>query len=270
VGRYSELKIYYEMSEADAPQVFSVKGTGAMRATLPPPGEFGGTFYATGYWDCEAGFLQGMRFQKLDIRLDPRDPAVLRMKGKASNQNTLRAPDFTIRVLPVGAESLTAKVSYRLIATRDFCVDSNRQVLHEGFRAARIASNYLSGDTHDSDQARYVNSELMKHCAGLQNQNGFIFANPLPMGQARLFLVHADDEPRATPTLRIRFSKPGPAAITPQGYVTESQDQNDDNVDLWENWENAGASYTSGQLVGRFLYDLEATAPMPLPCDSNH
>lgn len=268
VGRYSELKIHHEIGGLGAPQVFSVKGNGAMRAVLPPPGEFGGTFYATGYWDCDAGFLQGMRFLKLDIRLDPKDPGILRIRGKASNQDSLRAPNFTIRVLPVTSAFFSARASYKLIATRDLCVDFNRQMLHEGFRVARIASNYLSGATHDSDQARYVNSEQVKFCAGLLNQNGFIFANPLPMGQARLFLVHRDDEPRATPTLRIRFGMPAPAQITPQGYVTQSVNPNDDNVDLWGNWDSVAASYTRGAAVGKFLYDLEASAPMPLSCDS--
>jgi hypothetical protein len=214
-GKFSELKIARRASAGDFPQVFSVKGSGALRAALPK-GVFGGTFYGTGYWDCDGnvGFQQQFVIKKLDLTLDAGN--VLRLRGKATN-GTMRAPDFTLRVLPSLKNRITVEVNYKLVATRDFCVDETRQDNHEGFRIARVASNYISPSVHDSDLARYINAAQQVVCVALQNQNGLILNEPTTLGQSPITLAHTSNLPEKDPTLTIEFIQPPLSQIVPQG-----------------------------------------------------
>jgi uncharacterized protein (TIGR03437 family) len=263
-GRFTELRIHYQIAN-EAPQVFSVKGNGALRAVLPPPGQFGGTFYAAGYWDCERSLVQTLAITELNVEVEPAYPNLLKLSGKASNLSSFEAADFTLRLQPPSAGVVRAEVSYTLMATRAFCVDQTRQAQREGFRLARIASSFISNDVRDSDQAVYLNSTGAIVRADLRNESGFIFASPQPLGKPRLELIHRDAQPRNTPTLSIIFSEPALGEITPQGFVTRSNDPNDDNVDLWGNWDKAKAQYAAGERIGRFAFTLEATPPGTTP-----
>lgn len=265
-GKFSELKIARMIGVGNYPQVFSVKGSGALRAALPN-GTFGGTFYATGYWDCDpnVGLVQDLYFTKLDLSLDAGN--VLRIRGKATNLNSLRAPNFTLRISPLANNQLTVGVNYKLVATRNFCVDATRQELHEGFRIARIASNYISPSVHDSDRARYVNASQQIVCTDLQNQDGFILNNPTTLGQPTITLAHTTNLPEKDPTLAIEFIQPPLSQITPQGWVSQSAIEDDDNVDFWGNWDGARASYLQGEVVRRFEYKLKVSAPGVVTCN---
>jgi len=265
-GKYSELKIARRVNRSNYPQVFSVKGSGALRAVLPD-GVFGGTFYGTGYWDCDPdiGFVQDLFITRLDLTLDA--GKVLRMSGKATNLNSLRAPNFTLRLLPSVQNSITVEVNYKLVATRNFCVDETRQEQSEGFRIARIASNYISPSVHDSDVARYTDASQQIVCANLVNQDGFILNSPTTLGQSSIMLAHTTILPELDPTLTIEFIQPPLSQITPQGYVSASSDPNDDNVDFWGNWDGARASYSKGETIRRFEYKLKATAPGAVTCN---
>lgn len=265
VGEYSEIKVSHVIQVLGFPQIFSVKGkNAALRPALPPPGEFGGTFYPTGYWDCDSGFVQNMQIIELDIHLNSTDTTILELQGEASNLSSFEAPDFFLRFLSPTLDSVTVEVSYNLIATRNFCIDPMRQGQHEGFRIARIASNFIDFQKHESDQARYVDSLLIEICDSLRNETGFIFTNPLPMGEPEMYLIHSDMKPRNTPTLLIKFFEPPPQRITPQGYVTFSLDPTDDNVDFWGNWDGAELTHTTGDTIGSFIYTLVAIPPSPI------
>lgn len=263
-GNFSELKLFHDIA-GGAPQVFSVKGSGALRPVLPTPGQFGGTFYATGYWDCERGFLQNTAITELNILIDPDDPGVLRLTGKASNLSSFEASDFTLRFLPSSMASVKVEVSYTLVATTTICVDEMRQGQREGFRIARIASNFLSSEIHDSDQAQYLSTPRKVVCENLKNNGRFMFSSPLAMAGTTLSLVHTRAVPRTTPTLHLTFREPVPGQITPRGFVAASSDSNDDNVDLWANWDGAKSTYVAGATIGRFDYTLEAIPPHALP-----
>ena len=265
MGTFSELKIFHGPSGMSRPQVFSVKGNGALRPALPPAGEFGATFYATGYWDCHSsvGFVQNLSILELDVIIDPDVPQNLLLVGAATNHESFGTSNLALRILPPQSSRVAAELSYTLLAERTFCVNAERQAQHEGFRIARMASNYISPETHDSDEAAYVDGSLAERRALLENGDTFVFESPDSLGLAELFLIHSDAEPRNTPTLSIRFLAP-PGAVTPQGYVTFSQDENDDNVDLWGNWTDAASSYGQGALIGDFRFALTATPPGPV------
>lgn len=266
VGNFSELKILHFMLNLGFPQIFSIKGNGALRPTIPQ-GEFGGTFYATGYWDSDSGFIQTMPILELDIQLNPVDTTILQFSGNSSNLITFEAPDFTLNVFPPSLDSVKVDVLYSLITTNDFNIDTTRQIQHEGFKIARIASNYISTQINDSDQARYIDTLGMEICVDLVNEDGFIFTDSsslFPMGESDLYLINTDSLPRNTPTLILKFLQPDPKFITPQGFVTYSIDPDDDNVDFWGNWESVEAAYNVGDTIGIFIYTLLAIPPEPI------
>jgi hypothetical protein len=256
----SELKVRRRMDGLGTPQVFSIKGQGALRPALPPPGAFGATFYASGYWDCALGLRQTLAIEALDVSLDPRAPSVLRFEGRASNPPTLVAPDFALRLEPPSHTALHAAVSYTLVASDDVCVSSAKRANHEAFRVARAASNYLSRSVHDSDAVHYVAAGHAV-CRALANREDFALREHDRLSGAPLRLVHREGRPRPTPTMALRFVDPPPAEITPQGYVTATEDPNADNVDLWGHWEGARPRYRPGERIGRFAFELEALAP---------
>ena len=128
-GAFSELKLFYDLPGGTF-QVFSVKGSGALRPALPPPGQFGATFYVTGYWECDRGFIQNTAITALGIAIDPERPGGLRLAGTASNLASFAADDFTLRLSPPTAISVKVDVSYTLRATAPLCVDQAFQGRH--------------------------------------------------------------------------------------------------------------------------------------------
>jgi len=265
----SELKVRHRMEGLGEPQVFSIKGIGALRPALPPPGAFGATFYASGYWDCELGLRQTLAIESLDVSLDPSEPGALRFAGRAANPPTLEAPDFVLRLEPPSAGKVGAALEYTLVAAGDVCVQPEKQARNEGFRVARAASNYISEAVHDSDGVAYVDRDGRTVCAALANREDFAVAAPRPLGDAPLALVHRGPRPRATPTVTLRFVEPPPGEVTPQGYVTGTLDPDADNIDLWGNWDNARTRYRAGERIARFRYHIEARAPEPPRCDAS-
>jgi len=262
----SELKVRRLEGAKRWPQVFSIKGIGALRPALPPPGAFGGTFYASGYWDCRLGLRQTLAIEALDVSADAERPGALVFAGRAANRPTLEADDFRLRLDPPSGDALRAEVAYTLTAAAPVCVASGKQALHEGFRVARAASNYLSPEIHDSDVIRYVPAGGAALCAPLAKREEFALRDPVPLDGQPLSLAHRSALPRPTPTLALRFREPPPAQVTPQGYVTATLDPNADNVDLWGNWDAARERYAAGERIGRFAYALEARAPRPEAC----
>ena len=266
--RCSELKVRHRLAGLGEPQVFSIKGIGALRPALPPPGAFGATFYASGYWDCRLGLRQTLAIEALDVALDPAQPGTLRFAGRAANPPTLAAPDFVVQIEPPSTAGVSAALSYTLVAAGEVCVRPEKQARNEGFRIARAASNYISEAVHDSDGIRYVGRDGRAVCAPLANREDFALAAPEPLGGGPLALVHAAPRPRATPTAAIRFLEPPPEQVTPQGYVTGTLDPDADNIDLWGNWDGARGRYRAGEPIGRFRYRIEARAPEPPSCEA--
>jgi len=263
VRHCSELKVRRRIDGQGMPQVFSIKGIGALRPALPPPGAFGATFYASGYWDCALGLRQTLAIRSLDISLDAEQPSALRFAGRAENPPTLAAPDFALRLEAPQGGALRAELDYTLVAAADVCVRRGKQALHEGFRIARAASNYISPALHDSDAIRYRVRSGRAVCQRLANREAFALPDPEPLSGPALELIHETPGPRPTPTLAIHFLEPPPEQVTPQGYVTGTLDPDADNIDLWGNWSAARDHWSAGERIGRFSYVLEAAPPTP-------
>jgi len=278
-GSFSELKLFYGFTGAGFPQVFSITGRGALRPSLPPPGEFGGSFWLTSYWDCSIGLVPSLVITELNLLVDPKDPKVLVFEGAVSNLTSFQATDVRLKFPAPASKEVKVDVSYTLIATRDFCVDASRQNLEDGFRVARMRANYLSNDENDNDLIRYkarlqacdwfgcfgVTGSV---CGSLHNDDSELVCFDDRLADPGMLLVHQSIWPRNTPTLKIDFDKPSPKKLNPQGVVAASIDPDEENVDFWANWRAAKNSYRAGKKVGKFEYTMKAIPPDTVSCNA--
>jgi hypothetical protein len=100
VGSFSELVLFYNVGGSGVVAVCTIKGSGGIRLSLPPPGVFGGTFYTTSYEDCNEGLVPPMSILQLDIRTRPGKRGDAQLKGKISNFTSMEAKDFTMKFSP--------------------------------------------------------------------------------------------------------------------------------------------------------------------------
>src|ERR1017187_1711603 len=94
VGSFSELILSYNVGGSGVVAVATIKGSGGIRLSLPPPGVFGGTFFTTGYQDCDEGLIPTMSIIQLDIRTRPGKRGDAQLKGKISNFTSMEGKDF--------------------------------------------------------------------------------------------------------------------------------------------------------------------------------
>ena len=214
-GNFSELKLYFGFTGAGFPQVFSITGRGEMRASLPPPGEFGGSFWLTRYWDCAIGLVPSLVITQLNLVVDTKNPQGLNFQGAVSNLTSFGASDFRLRFPAPSFNEVMVEVNYTLVATRDFCVDSSRQSLEDG----------IPGRPHDDQlhrQQREAERFLpLQHPAGRIATGGVAWKGAVrsvaacttrtassvcfddKLTDPGLMLGHQSSSPRSTPTLKV-------------------------------------------------------------------
>jgi hypothetical protein len=66
--KLTELALSYNIDGTNVVPVCVVKGRGEIQMAVPNR-PFGGSFFLTGYWDCDAGYVPMMMISNLDIRL---------------------------------------------------------------------------------------------------------------------------------------------------------------------------------------------------------
>jgi len=278
-GNFSELKLYFGFTGAGFPQVFSITGRGALRASLPPPGEFGGSFWLTRYWDCAIGLVPSLVITELNLRVEPNSPQVLIFEGAVSNLTSFGASDFRLKFPSPGFNEVKVEVSYTLVATRDFCVDSSRQSLEEGFQVARMTSSFIDSDEKMNDLIRYdtrlaacngwgcygTNGSV---CGSLHNEDSELVCFDDKLTDPGLMLVHQSPYPRSTPTLKINFDQPKHKKLNPQGMSFFSDDPDVDNVDFWANWRAAKNAYKAGKKLGKFQFTMKVIPPDTVSCNA--
>lgn len=279
VGSFSELKLYYPFTGAGTPQIFSITGRGALRPSLPPPGEFGGSFWLTRYWDCSIGLVPSLVITELNLVVDPKSPKQLIFEGAVSNLTSFEATDFRLKFPTPDFGDVKVEVSYSLVATRDFCIDASRQSLNQGFQTARMEATYLSSSEKDNDYLRYharLNAcdwygcfgTTGSVCGSLHNDDPELVCFDDRLADAGLMLVHQSPYPRNTPTLKIDFNKPKYKKMNPQGFVADASDPEVENVNLWGNWHAAKNSYSAGKKVGKFEFTMKALTPGSIGCNA--
>ena len=278
-GSFSKLVVSYDVGGTGVVTVGTITGAGEIRLAPPPPGEFGGSFFTTGYWDCDDGFIPTMMLTELDIRVKGGKNGSLQLKGKISNGTSMAAKNFQLKLYAPQPDLVRADVRYSLVATRDFCVDQTIHTNADNFPVLRMAGNYLSATDQDVDKVRYFKvvgktcvlghcvTQKDTYCNDLVNQDEFIFDGGTRIGDPMIFLAHSQTVPRNTPTLEARILKPVHAQIRIQGTVAASADPTAQNVNFWGNWTEARDQYRDGHKVGKFQYRLQAVPARAITCD---
>lgn len=147
-------------------------------------------------------------------------------------------------------------------ATVNVTIDPIRRTEAQGFKLAQISSMFINEgsvcdgghtDCHDSNGARFIGSDLVRHQVAFTNltPSTFIFSLTLPLGGTWLDALHTDDESWQgnTPNVRIALDAlPDDHTITPQGWISATTNPNDDNVNLWLHDDGpASQAWTVGQ-----------------------
>ena len=281
VSSFSELMFSFNVGGSGVVSVCTITGSGAIRLSLPPPGVFGGTFFMTGYEDCDNGLIPPMSIVALDIQVKKGKNPEVRLKGQLSNFTSMEAKDFTLDISPPQSDFMRVDVEYSLVALRDICISQTNSDLADTFHVMSMAANYLSTNVQENDEARSLRvtqkicffygcvTTKKSFCKSLVNTNGFLYDSPKKLGSSTLDLVHTQPVPQNTPTLKVQFHSPASNTIKPQGFVNESVDPTDQNVNVWGNWNAANSEYRNKKKIQKFRYTLSVAPPQALSCDDS-
>ena len=285
VGAFSELAFSYNIDGTNVVPVGVVKGSGEIQMAVPF-GPFGGSFFLTGYWDCDAGYVPTMVISNLDIRLKGGRAPVVEMKGKISNLVSMEAKDFQLIMMVPKPQLMQAELSYTLTATTNFCVAGvdgfTSHTNQDNFQVARMASNYLSPETNEDSIARFVkvtgSTCVLEYCSttrhsfchALANQDSLVVTNKPPkLGGNTIWLMNNGKVNANSPTLAVKFMSPPAGRLRPQGLETATTDPTAENVSFWANWSEVKETYRAGKKVTTVRYMLEVSPPEPLSCAYN-
>ncbi len=282
VGAFTELAFSYNIDGTNVVPVGVVKGSGEIQMAVPY-GPFGGSFFLTGYWDCNAGYVPTMVISNLDIRLKGGKAPTVLMKGKIFNGVSMAAKDFQMMVFVPKPQLMQAELKYTLTATTNFCVDELIHTNQENFEVARMASNYLSPEVNENDRARFVKvtshicvldfcrTTRKSFCYALADEDGLVITNKPPkLGGATIWLMNGGSSSSNVPTLAVKFTNPSSGQIRPQGLESASSDPTAENVSFWGNWHNVKGTYRAKKKVAKVRYMLEVSTPGTLSCDYNY
>jgi hypothetical protein len=279
VGGFSELAFSYNMGGTNVVPVCLVKGSGEIQMAVPN-GPFGGTFFLTGYWDCDAGYVPTMLISNLDIRL--KGSKALEMKGRIFNGVSMAAKDFQLTVFSPKADLMEAELSYTLTATTNFCVDDAVHTNRDDFQAVRMASNYLSPEANENNIARFVkvtshicvleycSTTRKSFCYALSDADQLVVTNGSPILGGTMSLMNDGSTGTNTPTLTVKFMSPGAGSFKPQGTTSATLDPTAQNVNYWANWQRVKSPYKAKKKVLKLKYMLQVTPPQALSCDYSY
>jgi len=132
-----------------------------------------------------------------------------------------------------------------------FVLDESRFENYEGFKLVQFSSMYIDDYYHDADRVRYVDETGKLVTVKFQEigKDRFIFDEPQKLGRNWFECVHSDDEgwQGNTPNCVILLDDPLLATeCTPQGWIRDTSDPNDDNVGLWIHFDNASLEWNIG------------------------
>lgn len=249
------------------PEVAVIDSPGYLR--LKPardPSPFGASFIlGPAYWSQADGVL----FHHPDLeslRIDTSGvdattglgPLRLTIEGQNGSfettyQGTLTDPTGTLA---------SFDVTQTCCATTTVSIDPVRQSQHQGFKIAQFSSMFVDPtDYHDCDAAQYWDGGGQEVLSALSNQDRFVFADPAAMGRSWIKLRHSDELgwQGATPSTAIWLADRGSSPrMTPQGWIRQTADWNDDNVGLWINDDSVPMDWQSGDATS-VAYSLRSS-----------
>jgi hypothetical protein len=277
LGNFAALRFFFALDAGFVP-VLTLFAGGTLEPSLPPPGVPGATAVLARYSDCEAGLTPPLRFVALDLP-EKAKPGRFDLRGTLSNGDSLESEKLRIRLRAPKPDRVRVELRYRLVATRDFCVDRTLEEATDEFRAVELVTQYLSPQQQLSDLTRYIKAvdldcdlldcdlDRISFCAALENVTGPVIDNPKRLEDRDLELLHTTNSPEPTPSLSLELRSPHPHAFKPQGSATASDDPAARNVSFWADWVDVRHENHAGKRVGSFRFALEARAPGSAGCD---
>jgi hypothetical protein len=274
-GTFAALRFAYADDLAFG-EVLVLRGDGSIEPALPG-GVPGASASLGSYRDCERGLVGPLRFVSLDLPARSRKSGRLDLRGQLSNLDSLQSEKLRLRIRPPKPERLRLEFRYRLVTTRDLCID--RRDVEEAFQVVELAANFLGPGVHTHDLTRYVKDlrldcdlfgceiDKVTFCARLVNETGYVIDTPRRLESRVLSLFHTSDIPAPTPTLELELRAPHPHDLKPQGFVTESSDPDERNVAFWAAWVEVHGHYGPGRKLASFNFALEAEPPRRPDCD---
>ena len=276
-GAFAALRFAYA-GDAGFEEVLVLRGDGNIEPTLPG-GVPGASASLGSYWDCEAGLVGPLRFVSLELPARSKKSGRLDLRGQLSNLDSLQSEKFRLRIRTPKPERLRLEFRYRLVTTRELCIDRDRRETEEEFHVVELAASFLGPGAHTNDLTRYVKDlrldcdlfdcdvDKVTFCAPLANETGYVIDTPKRLDGRVLSLFHTSSAPEPTPTLELELRAPHPHNLKPQGFVTESSDPAERNVAFWADWVEVRGHYGARRTLANFHFALEAEPPRSPGCD---
>jgi hypothetical protein len=266
LGQAALVRIYHQsQSYPGSPQVAVIYASGFIRlkqnADPTPSIPFGSSFIlGPAYWSDATTYHHNSQLAWLEIDTSWLPTGPLRMRAEGANQDFDTAYELTLP--PPRDRQARLHVTQAYTATATIMIDPTRRAEAQGFKLVQVSSMFISEDgtcdggqkdCHDSDVARFIDDDLVRHQVAFTDipPSSFVFSTTAPLGSTWLDALHTDDQSWQgnTPNVRIALDAlPTDHTIKPQGWISATTDPDDDNVGLWLHDNGpASQSWTAGQ-----------------------
>jgi hypothetical protein len=212
------------------------------------------------YWPDASTYYHNPQLTRLEIDTSWLPTGPLRLQAEGSTQ------DFDVfyeMALPLPRNRQTRlHVIQTYTATASIAIDPTHRAEAQGFKLAQTSSMFINEggacdgghtDCHDSNAARFIGDDLIRHQVTFTDltPSTFIFGAILPSGSTWLDALHTDDQSWQgnTPNVRIALDAlPDDRTLTQQGWISATANPNEDNVNLWLHDDGpASQSWMAGQ-----------------------
>lgn len=210
--------------------VFASSAYIGLKAPTKPDIKFGANFVlGPAYWSG-GGYYHNPIVKKVLIRgeLDKKEPLRLRIRSVSGSFRVL----YRITLVNPTSRKIVAKVPQKATATTDILVDQDKIEAKEGFKIVQFSSIFIDDYYNDAHTLVYFEDGVKKK-VGLENKDGFIFAEPalLSKNVVKLFGTNSSTwegrKPDAIVSLR------GQRSTYLQGWVEKTDNKNNDNLGIW-------------------------------------
>ena len=234
-GECSRLDFGHKVEEVDSwPTVAVIYASGYIRLKecKDPDMNFGTSFVlGPGYWEG-SNYYHNVTVE--EIHINSSRAFELQIKAKQPHFNV----NYNIEMFKPDKERMKIHVNQICECTNQLTLNESRLKEQEGFKIAQLSSMYIDETYHDSDGAKYIDESgklLVRKFEDLKT-NQFVFDNHKRLGECWLECTHSDNYgwQGNTPNCIIYLDNLTLAKeCTPQGWITITNNPNNDNIGLW-------------------------------------
>jgi len=251
IGNTSKLVFGHKVEGFDSwPEVavFYPSGFIRLKEAANPDVKFGtSVILGPAYWN-ETNYTHNANIK--EIRIDTTDlpsKIILNLSAIQPNFNI----NYSIQLFDPTENYMKIYVNQSYTCTKQFNINPAKFAQHEGFKLVQFSSMYINDTFHDSDGARYVDNDQGLKWINFSSigKDTFIFSTQGTLGQHWIESTHSDDFgwQNNTPNVIVEFEDPQIAGnITPQGWIANTSNPNDDNVGLWAHYDGSITNWSVG------------------------